>query len=110
MIIVDNKELRIPKGEEILGTTFDNNAVERIFYIPAQEVDISECTFTVECTLPSGTVVTITPETEEEDGNVTLTALITSSVLAQKGVVHMVVKASDTGISWASFKGAFFVE
>jgi len=116
MIIVRNRELLIPKAEQYIGTTYDENAEYRQFLIDRVTpggVDLANLVFTLDIEYSNGSKNSVAMTKEIQEEKVVLTWPLTSSQLQVTGTVFIGLRAVnnvDGLVKWASFKAPVYIE
>lgn len=115
MIVLNNREMLIPKLERYIGTTYDNNAEIRVFKIDRADlngVDLSALSFRLDLQFENTKTDTALLEKEITDETILLTWTVNKNVLQVPGTVFVNIRATDAigSVKWASFKAAFYAE
>ena len=114
MILIQNREMRIPANEQYLGTVYDTATEVRTFKIKRIQpgIDISGLQFNLDMMYPDGQTNTLILEKDVKDTHILLTWNITEDQLAQQGTLTVQIRAYDTYLTsrWSSFKAPFYVE
>ena len=114
MITVKGRELIIPKSEQQIGTSYDNNAEVRhicIDRVTSRGIDIANLNYRLDLEYANKVLDTSLLDVEVQDDYILLTWTIPASCVAVKGTVWIAIRAYDESgtIKWASNKGAVYV-
>lgn len=115
MIVLNNREMLIPKLERYIGTTYDDNAEIRVFKIDRADingVDLSDLSFRLDLQYENSKPDTALLDKEITEESILLTWVINKGVLQVPGAIFANIRATDMvgTVKWASFKAAFYVE
>ncbi len=116
MIIVANRELLIPKKEQYIGTTYDNNSEYRQFMldrVTAGGVDLANLLFTLDMEYMDGNKNAVVLDKEVLDDKIILTWPLLESELQVTGTTFITIRAlnnTDSLQKWASFKAPVYIE
>ena len=116
MIIVRNRELLIPKAEQYIGTTYDENAEYRQFLIDRVTpggVDLANLVFTLDIEYSNGSKNAVAMTKEIQDEKVVITWPLTASQLQVTGTAFIGLRAVnnvDGLVKWSSFKAPVYIE
>lgn len=115
MIIVKSREMLIPKTERSIGTTYDNNAENRIFQLERFSpggVDLSALKFRLDLQYEDKSTDTDLLDMEVSEDHIMLIWMIPDNVLQVPGTLFISLRATDSAgtVKWASYKAAVYVE
>ena len=115
MIIVKNRELLIPNHERYIGTTYDNEAENRVFQVPRfsqRGVDLAALTFRLDIQYANEAFDTVLLDKEVGEAFIILIWRITSSTLQVPGTLYIGLRAIDdeATVKWSSFSAAMYAE
>ena len=115
MIVIENRQMLIPRGEEKIGTTADNLCDTRTFSIPrvsATLLDLSALDFFIDLEYADGTKDTDSLQATYGEERILLTWQIRNTQLRVPGAVFIAVRGYDeTGtMRFTSYKTPVYVE
>lgn len=115
MITVKGRQLVIPRDENQIGTTYDDNSEVRHFLIDrvtAGGIDLSHLNFRLDLEYQGKKKDTSLLDVEVQDECILLTWTIPHSCLTTAGTVWIAIRGYDDNgtVKWATNKGAVYVE
>ena len=115
MITIENRQMLIPRGEEIIGTSADNLCDTRTFSLPrisATLLDLSALKFFLDLEYADGTKDTDSLQATYEDARILLLWQIRNTQLRVPGAVFIAIRGyDDTGtMRYTSYKTPVYVE
>ena len=115
MITIENRQMLIPRGEEIIGTSADNLCDTRTFSLPrisATLLDLSALKFFLDLEYADGTKDTDSLQATYEEDRILLLWQIRNTQLRVPGAVFIALRGyDDTGtMRYTSYKTPVYVE
>lgn len=115
MITVKGRELIIPKSEQQIGTSYDNNAEVRhirIDRVTSRGIDIASLNYRLDLEYANDVLDTCLLDVEVQEEYILLTWTIPDTCVAHPGTVWIAVRAYDNigTIRWATNRGAVYVQ
>ena len=115
MITIENRQMLIPRGEEIIGTSADNLCDTRTFSLPrvsATLLDLSALKFFLDLEYADGTKDTDSLQATYEEERILLLWQIRNTQLRVSGAVFIALRGyDDTGtMRYTSYKTPVYVE
>ena len=115
MIVIENRQMLIPRGEEKIGTTADNLCDTRTFSIPrvsATLLDLSALDFFIDLEYADGTKDTDSLQATYGEERILLTWQIRNTQLRVPGAVFIAVRGYDDigTMRYNSYKTPVYVE
>lgn len=114
MILIINREMKIPVSEYNIGTTYDRASENRLFVIPRFStggVDLANLTFTLDLEYANGGVDAEILTKEVMDDVINLVWLVTAGQLQVPGTAFIQIRATDDygRVKWTSYKGHVYI-